>query len=189
MYKGTNMLEAQLIKIMQTYVGLDRDLALVQQLKLPNWCIAAGYVRNYVWDYLHEYTTPTPLNDIDVLYYDPSDLSDETEKMYSNLLRNKLSKYNWSCKNQARMHIRNHDHPYESVGEAMKRWPETATAVSISLDLDNNIEIVAPLGLNDLFELTLRKSPYFKDKDLYYTRIYNKKWMEIWPLLKLVESV
>jgi uncharacterized protein len=182
------MLVEKLIRIMQTDDNLMRDLNLVRQLSLPDWCIAAGYVRNYVWDYLHSYTSRTPLNDVDVLYYDPNDLREESEKKYETILKNNLQEYNWSCKNQARMHVRNHDKPYISVVDAMKRWPETVTAVGIRLDKNMNIEIVAPHGLEDLFELVIRRSPYYKDKHYFYTRIQSKKWLETWPRLQLIED-
>ncbi len=182
------MLVDKLIKIMKTNEHMMRDLDLVRQLDLPNWCIAAGYVRNYVWDYLHGYSHLTPLNDVDVLYYDANDLSEKTEKKYETILKNQLHEYNWSIKNQARMHIRNQEKPYLSVADAMKRWPETVTAVGISLETGKGIEIIAPHGLNDLFDLILRKSPYYKNKDHFYTRVMSKKWLELWPQLTLIED-
>ena len=180
------MLEKKLIRIMGTYEHLIRDLELVGRLNLPKWCIAAGYVRNYVWDYLHEYRHRTPLNDVDVLYYDPDDLREETEKKYETILKHQLQQYNWSVKNQARMHLRNHENPYLSVEDAMKRWPETATAVGIKLNRSHHLEVIAPHGLNDLFDLVIRRSPYFKDKHYFYTRVQNKRWLELWPKLRII---
>lgn len=42
-------------------------LHVVSQLDLPGWLIAAGFVRNLIWDELFNLTTD--LNDIDVIYY------------------------------------------------------------------------------------------------------------------------
>jgi hypothetical protein len=182
------MLVEELIKIMKTHERLIRDLELVQQLNLPNWCIAAGYVRNFVWDYLHEFPTQTPLNDVDVLYFDLDDLREETEKSHETILKNQLNEYNWSLKNQARMHIRNQENPYLSVADAMKRWPETVTAIGLCLNKEGGIEVIAPHGLNDLFDLVIRRSPYYKNSDYFYTRVQNKKWLEIWPQLRIIED-
>lgn len=44
-----------------------RALDAANQLKLPQCYIAAGFVRNLVWDHLHQKSCPTPLNDIDDL--------------------------------------------------------------------------------------------------------------------------
>jgi hypothetical protein len=78
---------------------------------------------------------------------------EETEKEYEHTLKDQFPEYNWSVKNQARMHLRNKESPYKSVEDAMKRWPETVTAIGLSLDQKNNIKIIVPHGLNDLFEL------------------------------------
>jgi hypothetical protein len=51
-------------------------------LKLPDGYIAAGYIRNRVWDHLHGFTERTPLNDVDVVYFNPHDLSEETDKRW-----------------------------------------------------------------------------------------------------------
>ncbi|MGM1047989.1 MAG: nucleotidyltransferase family protein [Bacillota bacterium] len=178
-------LEEKLINILKTNENLMRDLKWVRQLGLPHWCIAAGYVRNFVWDYLHGYADQTPLNDVDVLYFDPTDLREESEKYYDIQLINQYDKYNWSVKNQARMHTKNQDDPFVSVADAMKRWPETVTAVGIRLDDDMNIEVIAPHGLEDLFQLIIRKSPYFKDEAYYKSRVSDKKWLDIWPQLRM----
>ncbi|WP_258279660.1 nucleotidyltransferase family protein [Paenibacillus sp. SC116] len=182
-----SLLQEQLINIMRAKSHLLRDLALVKQLELPHWCIAAGYVRNAVWDYMHGYTVPTSLNDVDVLYYDPEHLCEDTEKRYEAVLRAQVSDYNWSVKNQARMHLRNEESPYASIADAMKRWPETATATGIYLDNENQIQIVAPHGLDDLFDLVIHKSPYFHDKDYFHIRINQKKWLEMYPKLRVIE--
>jgi len=181
------MLNQKLIQILHHNNNLLRDLGLVKGLGLPQWCIAAGYVRNYVWDYLHGFASRTSLNDVDVLYFDPTDIREEAEKTYELELKGKVADYNWSVKNQARMHIRNHCNPYTDVADAMKRWPETATATGVSLDHNGNVTIIAPHGLEDLFDLTIRKSPYFEDREYFYARIENKKWISTWPKLKIVD--
>lgn len=183
------MLNQKLIQILHSNKNLIRDLELVRSLGLPQWCIAAGYVRNYVWDYLHGFTSRTSLNDVDVLYFDSRDLREEVEKKYEIALQGKVTDYNWSVKNQARMHVRNRDSPYTDVADAMKRWPETATASGVSLDNNGNIKIIAPHGLEDLFDLVIRKSPYFEDWDYFNNRIENKKWISTWPKLKIVDKV
>ena len=64
--------------IAQDPVGM-KQLRAVRTLALPDWCIAAGFVRNRVWDHLHGIAPPRPPADIDVLYYDATDLSKERE--------------------------------------------------------------------------------------------------------------
>lgn len=181
------MFEKKLIEMMQTYDNFTRDLELLRELNLPHGCIAAGYVRNYVWDSLHGYHSRTPLNDVDVLYFNPNDLKEKTDQNYEAQLKAKVEEYNWSVKNQARMHLRNGDKAYLSVPDAMKRWPEIVTAVGVSLDWEGNIQVVAPHGLQDLFDLVVRRSPYYKDENVFRARVRDKEWLETWPRLRLIE--
>src|SRR5262245_34828741 len=89
--------------IAQDPVGMEQ-LRSVRALGLPDWCIAAGFVRNRVWDHLHGIAPPRPTNDIDVLYYDASDLSKATEQAHEARLAARLPAP-WQVRNQARMHL------------------------------------------------------------------------------------
>ena len=71
--------------IAQDPVGM-KQLRAVRMLALPDWCIAAEFVRNRVWDHLHGIAPPRPPADIDVLYYDATDLSREREAGYEKRL-------------------------------------------------------------------------------------------------------
>tara|TARA_R110002167_G_scaffold302670_1_gene506967 strand:- start:258 stop:437 length:180 start_codon:yes stop_codon:yes gene_type:complete len=44
-----------------------KALKNVASLSLPQCYIAAGFIRNLVWDSLHGKQIPTPLNDVDVI--------------------------------------------------------------------------------------------------------------------------
>jgi len=166
---------------------LIEDLMLVRELNLPNSYIAAGYVRNYCWDSLHGYNQKTLLEDVDIIYYDQSDCSFDKEIEYEKKLKIKKETYNWSIKNQARMHITNKSKPYANIDDAMRHWPETATAVGIRMNWDNHIQVIAPLGLEDLFNLKIRKSAHFQDVDYFYKRIHSKNWLHKWPKLRIID--
>lgn len=177
----------QLTKFVTSNQQMINDLQLVRSLNLPYACIAAGYVRNQLWDYLHGYLDITPLSDVDVIYYDPNDVQEATEKQYEAQLIRKSNIYKWSVKNQARMHVLKNDPPYTSVEDAMKCWPETATAIAIRLTQSDKIEVIAPHGLDDLFEMRLCRSPYFQDQDYYLKRIAEKQWLQKWPLVRRID--
>jgi hypothetical protein len=117
-----------------------RALSLVEgcalRYSMPQWCIAAGFVRNLVWDRLHGFAV-SPLNDIDVIYFCPLDMRPERDLAIETYLRERAPDLPWSVKNQARMHLRNHDAPYASCIEAMAHWPELETAVGVYCQSDN----------------------------------------------------
>ncbi|AOZ94806.1 nucleotidyltransferase family protein [Paenibacillus crassostreae] len=164
-----------------------QDLELVRTLNLPESCIAAGYVRNLVWDVLHGYDQVTPLNDIDVIYYDSADISEERDKLLTIRLNTIDRKNCWSVKNQARMHLRNKVEPYESTKDAMSCWPETATAVGLYLDEEDRVQFISPYGLDDLFQLKIRQSPRYMDTTYFIKRVTEKQWLARWPKLTLIE--
>jgi len=86
------------------------------------------------------------------------------------------------------MHLRNGDSSYSSALDAMTHWPETATAVAVRLGVGGMVEVAAPLGLDDLFNLVVRPTAKFqayKQQD-YLNRLSSKNWLKIWPNLKIV---
>jgi hypothetical protein len=157
-------------------------LAGVAELQLPDCLVAAGLVRNTVWDHLHGFPL-SPLNDVDVVYFEPSGSQDEARRA-SALLTRQFLKQRFSVKNQARMHRRNKDNPYDSTEGGIRRWPETCTAVGVSFG--EAFRVVAPYGLDDLFSLTVRPTDRsVETRDLVLRRFLSKEWSVRWPRLRL----
>jgi hypothetical protein len=50
-------------------------LRAARAVDLPDWFVGAGVIRNIVWDHLLGYAIPTPPADVDVVFFDPHDLS------------------------------------------------------------------------------------------------------------------
>lgn len=65
---------------------------------------------------------------------------------------------------------------------------ETATAVAIRFDTFGNLEIIAPFGLSDLFELNLRWNSALVSYQTFKNRVESKNWLQQWPKLKIVNS-
>jgi uncharacterized protein len=176
-----------LIAIIERDVRRMEALAIVQRLALPDCWIAAGFVRDAVWDYLHGRHVSPPFGDVDVVWFDRRDLAPTIDRAIEAQLREFDATLDWSVKNQARMHGRNGDKPYRSVGEAMTAWPETATAIAIRMGRRGELEINAPLGLDDLFGLRLTPTLAFCDRKraIFDERVRSKRWLERYPLLRL----
>jgi len=153
-------------------------------LGLNDWCLAAGFVRNLVWDRLHELAEPTPLNDIDVIYFDSQDISGATEKSLEERLRI-AALLPWSVKNQARMHVLHGHAPYASSSEAMSYWVETETVIGAMLNRSGKVELVAPLGTTELFEFSITANPRHGNPEVMLERVESKGWLTRWPRLQL----
>lgn len=174
----------KLITIIEQDEWMLTTLTTVQQLNLYDCWIGAGFVRNKVWDYLHDQER-TPLNDIDVIYFNPDNISKDAEVALEQQLKAIDPSLNWSVKNQARMHLRHQHPPYTNCKEAITFWPETATSVAVRLNSKNKIEYLAPCGLADLFNLIVTPTPTIPIV-VFNNRVTQKGWKETWPKLRIV---
>jgi hypothetical protein len=172
--------------IAQDPVGM-KQLRAVRSLALPDWCIAAGFVRNRVWDHLHGISPPREPADIDVLYYDKADLSRETERAFEARLA-ALLPAPWQVRNQARMHIAKNLPQHMSSSDSMTFWLETVTAVGVRLEADDTLTVVAPLGTDDLLGLCCRPTAFGRTRrPEYEARIAAKGWRTLWPKVRFLD--
>lgn len=190
--------------------ALELALQCAKVHSMPQWCLAAGFVRNLVWDRLHGFEL-SPLNDIDLIYFCPLDISPERDLAIETYLNQLAPELPWSVKNQARMHVRNQDMAYSSCVDAMAHWPELETAIGVSyqvVDVESDtqtqtetetqtetcvgminhaayydIELVAPFGLNSLFALKLSANPK-RALSVFDHRVATKGWLTRYPLLE-----
>lgn len=158
-----------------------RLLRIVEALRLSDCWIGAGFVRSAVYD-----KPPSrPVGDVDVVWFDPARASADADRRIEERLRAAEPTVDWSVSNQARMHARNEDPPYASTEDALRHWPETATAVAVRLT-PQGLDVVAPYGLDDLFALIVRPTPAFAGdkRSVVQTRMREKRWLERWPRLR-----
>ena len=158
----------------------------------PLW-LAAGVLRAAVWDALHGLTVaPIEGGDVDVLAWWPTRLDptgeQEREATIEARLSSRLAGVRWSVRNQARMHTHNGDKPYRDVMDAMRHWPETATAIAARQGAVG-LDVLAPFGVADLVVLIVRPTPAFRGKlPAYRARVAAKAWQRRWPKLRFVDA-
>lgn len=159
-------------------------LNCVAELGLPQCFIAAGFVRNLIWDSLHGYKVSTPLNDVDVIYFDLNESNPNAYLEYEALLTARMPQLNWQVRNQAIMHERNGDNPYKSSVDAMSYWPEKETAVAIRQIGLNQYECVAAFGFEPLFGYCVTHNPK-RLREIFENRVNSKQWLVRWPSLRV----
>ena len=162
-------------------------LRAVRAIHLHEWCIAAGVIRNKVWDHLHGHSDRTPPADIDVLFYD----RDRTDALYEAEIETRLAAIvpgvRWEAVNQAAVHSYTKEAPYQSIEQAMSRWADPVTAVGAHLTHEERIVITAPFGLRDLFGLLVRPNLVTPEAAaVYRERMTTKRWIERWPKLTIL---
>ncbi len=186
--------DSSLVEILTETAWFSNALNAVNELNAPCAYIGSGAIRNAVWDSLHDCTAPSYLADIDVVYFDRDDLSEETEHRYEEVLRGLEPDHHWDVKNQAAVHLWFHKvfghrvDPLDSIEDAVATWPETACCVAVRMRSGKDLEVVAPLGLDDLFAMVVRRNPRRVTIETYHQRIKDKQYTERWPRVRVVQE-
>lgn len=182
--------EDDIIELIQKDEWMMKLLKTVKVLNLPDGWICAGFVRSKIWDTVHGYSERTTLEDIDVIYFDGTNKDEKMEKQLESRLISLLPNVPWSVKNEARMHSRNGVEPYISSTDAIAKFPETATAIGVKLDKQDNLVLIAPHGIEDLINLTVKPTPFFtaniERMAIYEKRVQKKNWKRHWNRIIIV---
>ena len=173
---------------------LMRALAAGRAVGPPDWVIGAGALRDVVFERLHGRCAGPP-RDVDLAYFDSDDLSADGERAVEAALAARCPELLFEARNQARVHLwyeaefGDPIEPYRSIEHAVSTWPETATAVGVRLLADDRIEVLAPLGLDDLFAGVLRRNPAQATPAIFRARLARRPDLaERWPLVQVVDG-
>ncbi|MED0982502.1 nucleotidyltransferase family protein [Bacillus paramycoides] len=177
--------EQDIIHFIQNDPWMMNVLQMAKSLQLPDWWVCAGFVRSKIWDTLHNYEVRTATPDVDVIYYDSMQKDEAYEQLLEMKLTNMDATIPWSVKNQARMHVVNKMLPYSSSVDAISKFPETATALGVTLDEKNNVILTSPCGIEDVLSLQVKPTPHFLETKerihMYKKRVIKKNWQSKWP--------
>lgn len=126
------MNERDLINLVKEDVWMMDVLHEAEKLGLSDWMIGAGFLRNKVWDKLHNIDRKVAdTNDIDLVYFS----IDNTEEidMRLSLKMNGILGLKWEIVNQSYTHKwHDRDVPYKNTTEALSEWVETPTCVAVN---------------------------------------------------------
>ncbi|WP_420628290.1 nucleotidyltransferase family protein [Candidatus Leptofilum sp.] len=191
---GSASYEIQLKQLILESEKMMAILRAVRHCNPPDWLVGAGVIRNLVWDYLHGYGEPTPPRDIDVAFFDATDLRPERDAEVTAELTAVLPTVEWEATNQAAVHLWYAElfgqtwPPFTAATEAIATWPETATCTAVRLLPDDSLQIVAPFGLDDLFQMVLRRNPARVTQAQFQQRLQDKQIQQKWPRIRVIEE-
>jgi hypothetical protein len=137
---------------------------------------------------------PTPHRDVDVPFFDPTDLSSAYDRRVTDDLVRRLPDVPWEAKNQAAVHtwyearFGSAVEPLTSLEDSVATWPETATCVAVRLLPGGELQVIAPYGLSDLFGMVLRRNPRRASIELFRQRAADKHLTDRWPRVRMVED-
>lgn len=180
-----------------TILKQNKDLMLILnylvEIKLPNFYIAAGSIFQTIWNYYDNKPLNYGIKDIDIIYYDPNNISKESEKELEDKIVEhfKTLNYEFDIHNEARMHLwkkenENKDiNQYKNSEDAISKWIATVHSVGIT-KINGNIKVYAPYGLSDIFSRTIRPIKHkANSKELYDKKVAS--WQTRFNNLNIIE--
>lgn len=143
---------------------------------------------------MHQQNYDLITTEIDVIFFDPDEKLQQISQQLTQQLTAKFPQNEWDVVNQADVHTwykkDNGDAiaPYQSLLHALSMWPETATALAIRLLDNDDLDIIAPFGLTDLFELKLRWNPNLVSYAIFKQRVESKSFLQRWAKLQFIDQ-
>lgn len=164
----------------------------LREMALPDHLLVAGAIYNEVWNQLTGRPALTGINDIDVVYFDDSDIGWDAEDRVIKAAEQRFAGLPLpvQVRNQARVHLwfeakfGSPFSPLQCSAEMLGRYASKTHAVGARLCDDDRIEIVAPFGLDDLFGFRMVPNPVL-DNRLAHTR-KGERARAIWPELTVI---
>lgn len=159
-------------------------------LQLPDAWIVAGAVAQTVWNLEHGRPADADIKDIDIVYFDPRDLSAEAEAAQERRVAELTAdlEVKVDVKNEARVHLwygrvfGREIVPYTSTPAAIATFPTTATAVGVR-PAQTGLRIEAPFGLGDLLAMVVRPNRALVSRAVYEAK--TARWQAVWPKLDI----
>ncbi|MER9891073.1 nucleotidyltransferase family protein [Mesorhizobium sp. M0119] len=167
-------------------------LVRARGLYLPDWLIVSGALYNGVWNHLTGKHSGYGIRDVDLFYFDESDLSYEAEDL---VIRRAAKQFEGltlpvEVRNQARVHLW-----YEArFGEAYPRLASSAEALSwfaskthavgVRFDAAGQLDLVAPFGLDDIFSFRITPNRALNNQRTHEAKAARAQ--EHWPQISVV---
>ena len=194
-YENISKQNEMFINILKKNTNLIKVLDFIDTLQLPNYYIAAGSVFQTIWNYFDNVDLDNNIKDIDLIYYDKTNLDFNKDiEIYNKIIefckKNNLN-YEIDVSNEARMHLWKKEHEnkdveqYKNSEDAINYWIANIHAIGIT-KINNEIYVYAPFGLSDIYSKTIRPIKHkYNSKELYDKKV--KSWSSRFDNLNIVE--
>jgi hypothetical protein len=192
-YSGRSEAEqaAALEAIVRAEPVLMEVLTLVRGLALPDCWLVSGAIYNSVWNVLTGRPSLRGVKDIDLFYFDASDLSYDAEDavirraapVFAHLPRPV------EIRNQARVHLWYEGHfgqpyaPLASSREGIDRFASTTHSIGLQLDGQDRLLVYAPYGLDEMFSFRLTPNRGQDNRLTHETKA--ARALTLWPELQV----
>jgi hypothetical protein len=160
-------------------------------ISLPDCWLVAGALAQTVWNDAFHLPPSYGISDIDLVYFDANDLSEDAEARHPTRIRELFSDLpiGIDVKNEARVHLWYEAkfgyaiQPYVSTQDAIMTFPTTATAIGLQQE-KSQLRLFAPYGLTDLLGSIVRANKKQITRQIYEAKL--SRWLALWPRLLVV---
>jgi uncharacterized protein len=172
--------------IIRSDENLMHVLTHARSLVLPQWRLVAGRLYQAVWNHQTSRPRGMGIKDYDLIYFDEPDLSWQAEDADIKRAAHRFGALGpVQVRNQARVHLWFERRfgmaytPLRSADEALTRYASAVHAAGVWLDDDWRLDILAPFGLDDLFNMIIRPNRVLANGPSYDAKRQRVK--AIWP--------
>jgi hypothetical protein len=182
------------VELIQSNAAIVGILERMQGLAIPDVWLAGGCLFQTVWKVLRGDAPARGIKDYDVFYFDSDDRSPDAEERANRQAAALFADLGCQIevRNQARVHIWYEDEfgvagypKLDQATDGIDRFLAVCCMVAVRQTSANEIDLYAPLGVADVFNLTMRPNPWFPNapQDRYEAKA--QRWQELWPELRV----
>ncbi|MER8397821.1 nucleotidyltransferase family protein [Mesorhizobium sp. M1348] len=167
-------------------------LVRARGLDLPDWLVVSGALYNSVWNHLTGKPSGYGIRDVDLFYFDESDLSYEAEDLVIRCAAEHFEGLTLlvEIRNQARVHLWfearfGGSYPrLSSSAEALCYFASKTHAVGVRFGNHGQLELVAPFGLDEIFSFRITPNRALDNRQTHETK--GARARENWPEISVV---
>ena len=163
-------------------------LAIIRDLNLADAWLAAGAVRNFIWNQLSGKPGFDATTDLDLVFEDPTISYEETQQIEQELKKT-YPQYALGSENQVYMHQHSPGTaPYHSACDAVSKYPEQCTALAVRLRKEGQLELFLLMGQRISKTSSFSRLRIFSQPRAFnglYRADEKENWQSKWPPLEV----
>lgn len=184
--------KGEFLDILRADADIAALLAAMGTFEAPDLWLVSGVLFQTIWNALEGKSRGHGILDYDLFYFDP-DTSEEAEDRW---IKRAATRFAFAdrevqLRNQARVHLwypKKFAIPYPQLHcstDGIKQFLMPACMVGIR-PAPNDIEIFAPLGLDDIFDRVIRPNPLWEGPPRAEYARKAERYIRDWPSVRMV---
>ncbi len=184
--------EQEFRRIIEADPAVAALLAAMRTFEASDLCLVSGVLFQTVWNVLDGKPRGHGIRDYDLFYFDP-DTSEEAEDRW---IKRAASHFAFAgrevqLRNQARVHLwypKKFGVPYPRLDcacDGVRQFLITARMVAIRPQSNGDLELFAPVGLDDIFDRVIRPNPLWRGPQRPEYLVKAKRYRQDWPSLTM----